>query len=201
MSPEVAQRAFEPFFTTKPPGTGTGLGLSVIRGIVRSHGGVIELWTKPGEGTKVDIYLPALAAVEPLAHEGESEAGVRTQGRVLLVDDEEILANLQRRRLEDLGYQVTMHTSSVEALEDFRARPEAFDLLITDNTMPRLTGSALAQEIHRLRPGLPILMISGVLETDDPVILRARGVTGVLRKPHSAKELEVAVREALRSVD
>jgi hypothetical protein len=199
MRPEVAQRAFEPFFTTKPPGSGTGLGLSVIRGIVRSHGGVVELWTKPGEGTKVDVYLPALEAEEESRRTAGNESGDRPEGHVLLVDDEEILAGMQRRRLEDLGCRVTVHTSSAEALEDFRARPAEFDLLITDNTMPGLTGSALAQEIHRLRPSLPILMVSGLLETDDLVTLRARGITGVLRKPHSAGELGEAVREALRS--
>ncbi len=199
MTPEVAQRAFEPFFTTKPVGTGTGLGLSVIRGIVRSLGGVIALETRPNEGTRVDIFLPALSEEEAPLRGAETDPEAHAEARVLLVEDEEILATLQRRRLEDFGVRVTVHTSSVEALADFRARPEAFDLLITDNTMPGLTGSALAREVHRLRPSLPILMISGVLETDDPVVLRARGVVGVLRKPHSAKELEDAVRQALRA--
>ena len=111
--------------------------------------------------------------------------------------EEDVLAALQRRRLEDSGYQVTMHTSSESALADFRARPEAYDLLITDNTMPRLTGMALAREIHALRPKLPVLMISGVLETDDPEVLRSRGVTAVLQKPHTAQQLEDAVRSAL----
>ncbi|HVP14674.1 MAG TPA: ATP-binding protein, partial [Terriglobales bacterium] len=198
MSPEVARRAFEPFFTTKPTGVGTGLGLSVVRGIVRSHGGALDLASRPGQGTRVDVYLPAVEGEAPrMVEPGIGIA--RGKVRVLLVDDEDILASLQKRRLEDSGYDVTVHTSSTAALEDFRARPGAFDILITDNTMPHLTGAALAREIHALRPELPILMISGVLEADDPDTLRERGIRGVLRKPHSARELEEAVAAALAS--
>jgi hypothetical protein len=197
MSLEVARRAFEPFYTTKPPGMGTGLGLSVIRGIVRGAGGIIELASTPGVGTRVDVFLPAVESGPLQAGESVVRVGGPQPGRILLVDDEDVLAALQRRRLEDSGYQVTMHTSSEAALADFRARPEAFDLLITDNTMPRLTGMALARAIHALRPKLPVLMISGVLETDDPEVLRSRGITAVLQKPHTAQQLEDAVRSAL----
>jgi hypothetical protein len=197
MSPGVARRAFEPFFTTRPPGAGTGLGLSVIRGIVRAHGGLIELASRPGEGTRVDVYLPALEAGQAARERVDEDAPAPSQGHILLVDDEEVLAILQKRRLEDFGYRVTMHSSSAAALDDFRARPGDFDLLITDNTMPRMSGMALAREVHELRPELPVLMISGVLETDDPVALSARGIRGVLQKPHSARQLDEAVRVAL----
>jgi PAS domain S-box-containing protein len=201
MSEEVLRRAFEPFFSTRAPGAGTGLGLSVIRGIVRDQGGLITLWSRPGEGTRVEILLPALPSDATLP--GPSAAPpAGLQGReVMLVDDEPALASLQRRRLEDLGCRVTVHTSSPEALEDFRRRPDGFDLVITDNTMPRLTGLALAGEIHALRPRLPILMVSGVLELEDPERLRASGIRGVLQKPHRAADLEQAVRRALEPRD
>jgi hypothetical protein len=196
MEPEVARRAFEPFFTTKAPGSGTGLGLSIIRGIVRSHGGLIELWTRPGEGTRLDIYLPAARREE--ASEPTPEPAGNAGGRhVLLVEDEEMLALMQQRRLEDMGYRVTVHTGSVAALQEFRDHPDDFDLMITDNTMPRMTGMTLAREVHALRPGLPIMMVSGVLEPDEPEVLQARGVRLVLQKPHRADDLERAVRRVL----
>jgi hypothetical protein len=196
MSEEVLRRAFEPFFSTRAPGAGTGLGLPVIRGIVRGQGGLVTLWSRPGEGTRVEILLPAMPAGQrESGRAAEEPAGLQGR-RVMLVDDEQSLASLQMRRLEDLGCRVTVHTSSVKALEDFRLRPDEFDLVITDNTMPRLTGLALAGEIHALRPSLPILMVSGVLEVDDPGRLQASGIRGVLQKPHRTADLEQAVRRA-----
>ena len=199
MSEEVLRRAFEPFFTTRPPGVGTGLGLSVIRGIVRSQAGLITLWSRPGEGTRVEVLLPAVPPTGE-SHDRPAEARADLRGRhVMLVDDEQALASLQTRRLEDLGCRVTAHVSSVEALEDFRRRPDEFDLVITDNTMPRMTGLALAGEIHALRPRVPILMVSGVLEVDDVERLRASGVRGVLQKPHRATDLEQAMRRVIEA--
>lgn len=195
--PEVRERVFEPFFTTKPAGEGTGLGLSVILGIVRSFDGAIVLESEPGRGTRVDVYLPAHEApAEPGANPGMSE---HADGRlhVLFVEDEEMLAKLERRQLEALGYRVTVHTSSVEALEDFRRRPGEFDLMVTDNTMPRMTGLQLAGEVTRVRPGLPVLMVSGYADNADPEVLRASGIRATLRKPHTAKELEAALRGLL----
>jgi hypothetical protein len=196
MSPEVAERAFEPFFTTKPAGVGTGLGLSVVHGIVRSHGGVVEIESEVGRGTTVTVYLPASegdARTEPAETSGEAAP----PRHILLVEDEVELASMRRRQLERAGYHVTAHTSSVEALEDFRARPDAFDLLMTDNTMPRMTGLALVQEVLQIRPRLPVLMVSGIAEVTDAETLRARGVGRLLAKPHTWRELEQALRELL----
>jgi PAS domain S-box-containing protein len=200
MSEEVLRRAFEPFFTTKPPGTGTGLGLSVIHGIVRNHGGVIELHSQPGEGTRVDLYLPA--ADEPVRRdEGEgapsASAAPRRAAHLLVVEDEQDLATMLKRQIEELGYRVTLHTSSVDALEDFRARPGDFQLLVTDNTMPRMTGLALTEHILRARPDLPVLLISGLAETADPRALAARGIRRLLHKPHTWDDLSKAIRELL----
>jgi PAS domain S-box-containing protein len=194
MPPEILERALEPFFTTKAPGEGTGLGLSVIHGIVRSHSGAMEIASTVGRGTTVVLYLPAGDAE---AAGGSAPAALeRKRARVLFVEDEEILAVMQRRQLEHLGFEVTVHTSGVAALEDFRARPGHFDLVITDDTMPRLTGSALAGEIHRLRPELPILMVSGGDRTT-PGSAPVPGVRKVLRKPHTLVELEQAIRDVM----
>ena len=196
MPPEVAERAFEPFFTTKPTGTGTGLGLSVIHGIVQSHGGAIEIQSRPNEGTRVDIYLPAHVA-SPLDRDNHEKKLDSDRPHILVVEDEEDLILMLRRQLHSLGYRVTTHTSSVEALEDFRARPADFHLLITDNTMPRLTGLALAQEIRSLRSDLPILLISGLAETSDPDELKRKGITRLLSKPHTSRQLGEVIEELL----
>jgi PAS domain S-box-containing protein len=193
MPPEVRERIFEPFFTTKPVGEGTGLGLSVILGIVRAFDGAVAVHSEPGHGTRVDVWLPAHRVPHEPTHQPE-QPGAPNHGRhVLFVEDEEVLAQLERRQLQSLGYRVTVYTSSLEALEDFRRRPQEFDLLVTDNTMPRLTGLALAAEVTKLRPGLPVLMVSGYAEHADPEVLRASGVSATLRKPHTARELDAAL--------
>jgi len=196
MSAEVLDRVLEPFFTTKPPGQGAGLGLSIIHGIVRSHRGVLEIASVPGRGTTVTIALPTGDTQTSAEVPVEADDQARRRLHILFVEDEPVLALMQRRQLEHLGHEVTVHTSSVEALEDFRSRPHAFALLITDDTMPRMTGRALAQEILGLRPDLPVLMVSGG-DAIDPRTVEAIGIRKVLRKPHSAADLEVAIREVL----
>jgi len=195
MSAEVLERALEPFYTTKPPGQGTGLGLSIIHGLVRAHGGALEIASVPGGGTTVTITLPAGDAPAAVATLREVDTPARRL-RVLLVEDEPVLAVMQRRQLEHLGFEVTVHTSSVDALEDFRSRPQAFALLITDDTMPGMTGRALAREVLALRSDLPVLMVSGG-DGSDPRTVEAIGIRKVLRKPHSAAELGRAISEVL----
>jgi hypothetical protein len=196
MSAGVLERALEPFYTTKPPGEGTGLGLSVIHGIVRAHHGSLDISSAPGRGTTVTICLPAADPASAPAAVAAPEPATARGPRVLFVEDEPVLALMQRRQLEYLGFDVTVHTSSLEALEDFRARPGAFALLITDDTMPHMTGSALVREVLAIRPDLPVLMVSGG-EASDPRALEAIGVRRLLRKPHSAAELEGAIRAVL----
>ncbi len=198
MSAEVLERVLEPFFTTKPPGQGTGLGLSITHGIVRSHRGVLEIASIPGRGTTVSIILPAGDVPTSAATPAGREAPTRRGPHVLFVEDEPVLALMQRRQLEHLGFEVTVHTSSVEALEDFRSRPQAFALMITDDTMPRMTGRTLAKEILGIRPGLPVLMVSGG-DAIDARTVEAIGIRKVLRKPHSAAELERAIEAVLGS--
>ena len=195
MPPEVAERVFEPFFTTKPAGQGTGLGLSVVHGIVVEHGGVIELDTRPGQGTTFTITLPAVPRADASAPLSSPERIAKA--RILFVEDEVTLGKMEKRQLESLGYHVTLHVGSLEALEDFRSRPQDFDLLMTDNTMPRMTGLELTQEVLKIRPGLPVLMVSGLAERADGLDVHALGVSVLLRKPHTSRELDVAIRTAM----
>ncbi|MBK7369770.1 MAG: PAS domain S-box protein [Candidatus Eisenbacteria bacterium] len=194
MSPEVKQRIFEPFYTTKPAGRGTGLGLSVTLGIVQALEGTIEVTSAPGQGTRVDVWLPAHVAPRAVGAAPAPPEAEQRPLRILLVEDEDVLGRMERRQLESLGHTVTLHHSSPDALEVFRAHAGEFDLLITDNTMPRMTGLALSREIVAIRPDLPVLMVSGYADHAEPEVLEQHGVDAVLAKPHSARELDAAIR-------
>src|SRR5689334_22487439 len=196
MKPEIVERVFEPFFTTKPPGKGTGLGLSVIHGIVQNHGGEIRIQSEPGKGTRIDIYFPACDPSEssPGRHEDDMS---ESKPHILLVEDEENLAAMLMRQVQSYGYRATVHTSSIEALEDFRSRPDEFALMISDNTMPKMTGLALTEEVHRIRPDLPVLLVSGVGSALDPNTLEARGIREVLPKPYNSKDLAETIARIL----
>ena len=201
MTPEVRARAFEPYFTTKSTGKGTGLGLSVLHGIVQTLGGTIELHSEPGQGTRVDVWLPAAAdsaGKSPADLRGGLESAGRARERhVLFVEDEPALAAMETRQFRELGLRVTVHTSSLEALEDFRTRPDEFDIMVTDNSMPGMSGMTLAKHVSGLRPALPILMVSGYAHHADPAVLAEHGVSAVLRKPHTLAELEAALQPLL----
>jgi PAS domain S-box-containing protein len=194
---EIRQHIFEPFFTTKPAGEGTGLGLSVIAQIVRSLDGAIEVSSRLGEGTRFDVYLPAAPA--PSMPDGKLRSTTDSARRVLLVEDEARLAVLGQRVLESAGYAVTVHTSSLQALEEFSAHPTRFDLIITDNTMPHMTGLQMVEKMLTLRPNLPVLMVSGIGETMSLEALRQRGVKKLLSKPYQSGDLKTAVRELLEA--
>ena len=187
----------EPFFTTKPTGEGTGLGLSVVHGIVRKHGGALEIESVPGEGTLVRVYLPAASKPydEGIALRRASPRG--SGQRVLLVDDERALADIGQRRLEDLGYAPSVFTDSRRALEAFRQRPHDFDLVVTDQAMPHLTGIELAREIRRIRPELPVVLVSGYGDTLRPEALKTAGIHQFLGKPVTEAMLAEAVFTAL----
>ncbi|HVP38455.1 MAG TPA: PAS domain S-box protein [Candidatus Saccharimonadales bacterium] len=196
MPAEVLARAQEPFFTTKPPGTGTGLGLSVVRGIVQGMGGALEIRSRPGQGTRVDIYLPAAPAGPLPAAPGAPDRAAGAPS-VLLVEDERDLAIMLRRQLEELGYPTMVFTSSLEALAEFQAHPGRYDVLMTDNSMIRMSGLMLAAEIRRIRPDLPVILVSGAASALEPEALEASGVTRVLPKPCTSREMEQALRAVL----
>jgi two-component system cell cycle sensor histidine kinase/response regulator CckA len=197
MTSEVMERIFEPFFTTKEVGEGTGMGLAMVHGIITSHGGAITVESARGQGTTFAIYLPRL--IEPVAdteHPAETPLPLGTE-RILFVDDEAPLAHVGQGLLERLGYQMVVHTSSVEALEDFRTEPERFDLVITYQAMPGLTGEALAFELRRIRPDIPIILCTGFSHTMTEEKARALGIDAFLMKPLLARDLALSIRQVL----
>ena len=193
MPPHVRERIFEPFFTTKAPGEGTGMGLAVVHGIIAGHRGAISVDTAPERGTKFEIYLPRCDAAEAGGAPAE-EPFHGGRERILIVDDEPFLARLWIEMLQRLGYLVTGFTSSFEALEAFRATPNSFDLVMTDQTMPQLTGETLARECLRIRPDIPIILCTGFSHTMTEEKAKALGIRAYLMKPISRRELGLAVR-------
>jgi CheY-like chemotaxis protein/anti-sigma regulatory factor (Ser/Thr protein kinase) len=196
MGPDVIKRIFDPYFTTKDKGVGTGLGLAVVQGIVKKYGGVIKVESDLGKGTTFHVYLPTVAASTPA---GSERAALIIGGseRVLFVDDEKMLVDIGKQALERLGYEVVARTSSVEALELFRARPDRFDLVITDQTMPNMTGDELANELIRIRPDIPVIVCTGYSQTIDPKRAAERGIKGFVMKPVLISEIAGAIRKAL----
>ncbi|MEW5912314.1 MAG: PAS domain S-box protein [Thermodesulfobacteriota bacterium] len=197
MTPEVAERIFEPFFTTKQMERGTGMGLAVVHGIVKGHQGAINFSSRPGRGTTFRVYLPlspdAGATEEPPQEQGECKGSER----ILFLDDEPSLAEIGRRSLTKLGYRVTALTDSVQALELLRSRPDDFDLIITDFTMPGLTGLALAQQVLALRPQMPIIICTGFSQQLSEEKARAAGIRRVALKPLAGRQLARLVRQVL----
>ncbi len=197
MDQATLSRIFDPFFTTKKRGEGTGLGLSVVHGIVKSHGGAIGAYSEKGKGSTFQVYLPLLADRVEDEEVIEAAPVVGGRERILFVDDEAVLAELGQKMLERLGYEVTALTSSLEALRLFRTDSEAFDLVITDYTMPHLTGAELAGEILKIRPRTPIIMCTGFSERITAQKAEALGLKRFLMKPLVTRQLAEAVREVL----
>lgn len=198
MAPEVLRRVFDPFFTTKSPNQGTGLGLAVVHGIVRSHDGDISIASLPGEGTTVTLRFPAVAGAGPVPTEpGTIPLG---QGEVVMfVDDEPGLVQLVSRMLTQLGYQPRGFTSPVESLTAFLAAPGDIDILFTDLTMPGMTGAELAREVLARRPGLPVVLASGYAGALGPDALGAAGVREVVPKPFDLETLASVLARHLRA--
>jgi CheY-like chemotaxis protein len=197
MDPEVRERAFDPFFTTKKPGEGTGMGLAVVHGIVKNHEGAITVESEVGKGTTVHVFLPWVQAGEP--QKDVSPEPIPTgKERILLIDDEEIQVRTLQHMLERIGYRVFAKTRAPEALETFRAQPDAFDLVITDQTMPELTGANLAREVLRIRPDMPVILYTGYSETLDEEEARSIGIRDFALKPLTVRDLAERIRRALK---
>jgi len=196
MSREVMERVFDPFFTTKKPGEGSGMGLSVVHGIVRNARGAITVYSEVGKGSTFNVFFPRVEAEgSPLQ---DSSGPIATgRERVLLVDDEEVQVQSIRNMLERLGYKVVAMMDSVGALALFRKDPGAFDLVITDQTMPQMTGVRLAEELLRIRPDLPVILCTGFSEAVDANGAQASGICQFLMKPFSVKEMAETMRRAL----
>ncbi|MEW6288649.1 MAG: cache domain-containing protein [Thermodesulfobacteriota bacterium] len=190
------ERIFEPYFTTKKEGEGTGLGLSVVHNIVKSHGGHVTAASELGKGATFHVYLPRLPqAGAPLAQVLETLP--LGNERILLVDDEEVIMRMEELMLTDLGYRVTALKNSEQAWLTFSARPDDFDLIITDMTMPHMTGLELTQKILALRPDIPIIMCTGFSELVNEEQAKEHGVREYLMKPVMKRDMSYAIRKAL----
>ena len=193
---ELLDRIFDPFFTTKEVGKGTGMGLSVVHGIVKRHKGIIKVESMPGKGTTFKLFFPR---IETSPHEEPEHRSLFPVGKenILIVDDDVDIANLTRKRVEVFGYTATAMTNSLKALELFRSDPGAYDLLITDQTMPDMTGEQLAKELLTIRPDIPIIMCTGYSSKIDANKANKIGINGFLMKPFDNAELTKTIRQVL----
>ena len=196
MTPEVMDRIFEPYYTTKEVGQGTGMGLAIVHGIVTNHNGAITVQSRLGVGTTFEVYFPR--------HDEEVERLDRPEaplsggtGSILFVDDEETLALLGREMLRSLGYDVTAMMSSIDALEVFRHAPHRFDLVITDQTMPHMTGEMLACKLRQIRPDIPIILCTGFSHIMDAEKADAQDIDAFLMKPATAYDLGTTIQQLL----
>jgi len=201
MNDKTIEKIFDPFFTTKLVGKGTGMGLSMVHGIVKQHGGHITVDSELGRGTTFNIYLPT---IQEAAREYKTKiAQPLSTGteRILFVDDEESIVITYKQLLEDQGYKVTGVTSSTEALDIFKARPQEFDLVLTDQTMPNMSGTELTDELLLIRPNIPIILCSGFSSKISKKEAKRRGIRGFYTKPIGVEQLATAVRKALDEDD
>ncbi len=196
MPPEVVERIFDPYFTTKEKGEGTGLGLAVVHGIVKHHGGAVTVESDTEGFTTFHVLLPRVS-MEPNPKPKAISDVPGGEESILFVDDEEMLVEFAQELLERLGYEVIAKTSSMEALETFRAHPEKFDVVITDQDMPNLAGVELARELLEIRPDIPIIMCTGFSYRINPEKAKALGFSAFLSKPVVARDLAQAIRSAL----
>ncbi|MBW2643304.1 MAG: PAS domain S-box protein [Deltaproteobacteria bacterium] len=196
IAPEATDRIFDPYFTTKEVGKGTGMGLSVVHGIVKSHGGAIIVESELGKGTTFSVFFPVIE--KQVDSEIEIDEKLPTGNeRILFVDDEESMVYVGRYRLERLGYQVEAQTSPVQALKLFQANPDQFDLLITDMAMPRMTGDMLVKEILKIRPDIPTILCTGFSEKIDEERSKKLGISAYIVKPFDRRDLAKLVRKVL----
>ena len=200
ISPEIRERIFDPYFTTKGVGKGTGMGLAIVHGIVQRYGGFIECRSVIGEGTVFDVNLPVIAEASLPEAATDSIIPVGRES-ILFVDDEEILAEMAQSMLTRLGYTVTVRTTSLETLATFENQPDAFDLVITDQTMPGMTGLDLARRMLQIRPDLPIILCTGYSSQVSEEQARSAGIRGFALKPIDKADLAALIRKVLDQGD
>jgi CheY-like chemotaxis protein/anti-sigma regulatory factor (Ser/Thr protein kinase) len=196
MDVETMKHIFEPFFTTKEEGKGTGLGLSVVHGIVLSHGGEIEVESELGKGTVFHVYLPCMETSLPTLTIGDDDVEGGDEC-ILFIDDDTYIAGMAEMMLKSFGYDVTARTSSVSGLDIFRRQPDKFDLLITDQLMPGMTGLQFVAEIRKMRPEIPVVLITGFSEPSNVGAFSEYGIEEILRKPISRRDMGLVIRRAL----
>lgn len=203
MSRSVMEHIFEPYYTTKKLGEGTGLGLAIVHGIVSSYGGKVLVSSTPGKGSTFDVYLPMLEDLEadPDAEHFVDHISPRGTERILLVDDEENVLQTTHRLLEKLGYGVSAFTSSIDALHSFKTNPHHFDLIITDMTMPDMTGDQLAVHLLRIRPDIPVILCTGFSSIVDESAAKEIGICDFIMKPVLSHDIAQRIRKILDDVD
>jgi len=190
------KRIFDPYFTTKGVGKGSGMGLSVVHGIVKSHGGCVAVNSEPGKGTVFNVLFPCVED-KP---EPEVEISIeipRGKGKILFVDDEKAIIDIMQPMIERLGYEVSVRTSSIEGLEAFRANPNRFDLVITDFTMPNMTGMELAKALFKLRSDIPVILCTGYSEHINEDKAKRSGIRAFVVKPVVLSEIASTIRKVL----
>jgi signal transduction histidine kinase/CheY-like chemotaxis protein len=196
MSKDVLERIFEPYFTTKKVGEGTGMGLAVVHGIIKGYDGDIQVYSEPGNGTTFNVYLPRIYEnAEP--DDQEPAEILRGDEKILLIDDEDQIARMLEQMLESLGYRVQAVSDPLAALEMFENSPQSFDLVITDMTMPKITGDLLARELMKIRPDIPIILCTGFSKLIDEKRALEIGIRRLIMKPVIKSEIAGAIREVL----
>jgi len=196
IAPEIVERIFDPYFSTREPEQGTGMGLAVVHGIVRSTGGAIAVASKLGEGTAIHVFFPRVRSTVTAEARALSPFPSGNE-QILFVDDEKALVDIGVQLLEHLGYRVVARTSSIEALEAFRSQPEKFDLVMSDQTMPNMTGEMLAKELIRIRPDIPIVLCTGYSEMITEEKATALGIKKLIMKPILMREMSETIRQIL----
>jgi PAS domain S-box-containing protein len=191
------QRIFDPYFTTKPKGEGTGMGLAVVHGIVKSYCGEIFVYSDIGKGTSFQIYFPVVDDDTTQNPIDLNETLPRGNERIMIIDDEAVITQIHKKILGKLGYRITTYTSSEKALEAFRAHPEEFDMVITDMSMPKINGIQLAEKIFANRPDLPVILCTGFSNLVNEEKIKSIGIRKLVMKPILRKTLALAVREVL----
>jgi len=193
MDQETMSHIFEPYFTTKGTGEGTGLGLAVAHGIVKSCSGAISVKSEPGSGATFDVFLPILKTAV-VSQESSAETVPEGCESILLVDDEEWVSTVTGKTLDTLGYRITAQTIPEKALELFRSAPDRFDMVITDKTMPHMTGFDLAVHIKKIRKDIPIILCSGFIEKSDKELAENIGIHEIIKKPFTRSQIAAAIR-------
>jgi CheY-like chemotaxis protein len=196
MSAETLERIFDPYFTTKAQGEGSGMGLSVVQGIIRSLNGAVCVDSVVGQGSTFNVYLPALEGMGAVDHRDQKSV-VGGQEHILFVDDEVLLTSMISQMLSQMGYHVTAYNNPLEALEQFRLTPEQFDLVISDVTMPQMGGHDMAEKMMKIRPGLPVLLCTGYNANVSETMASSIGARALIYKPLVRHELSTAIRNIL----
>jgi len=196
IEPDIEGRIFDPYFTTKKPGEGTGMGLALVYGIVESYGGMITMESQVGKGSRFHVFLPKIERMGRPTTAASNHISMDHE-RILFVDNDQAMVDMGKHMLKSLGYRVVAKTSSVEALEAFRAEPEGFDLVITDQTMPHRTGDMLAKELLHIRPDIPVILCAARSEQITEEQAKAIGIKGLVAKPTVTRVMAEAIRNVL----